>query len=104
MSTVDRWPSTPMKQITGWASFCALLVFSMLALWYEKVLNTEAFITVWAAVLGYNGIAFAQFWAKRSTAWEPPVEPTKSEVAQPPTEGQPAVPAAKTSAEAEGEE
>lgn len=91
MSAVDRFPSTPVKLITGWLAFCVMLLFSLAAMWRARPIDREMFITVWAAVLAYNGIAFAQFWTKRATAWEPPVEPTRSEAARPPASGQPAV-------------
>ena len=107
MSRLDRFPSTPVKLITGWVTFCGLFVFSLVAMWAGKTLVAEIFITVWTAVLAYNGIAFAQFWAKRSTAWEPPAPVTKSEATQPAGSGQPAVavaPARKAPIDTLGEE
>ena len=92
MAAVDKFPSTPVKLITGWLAFCIMFLFSLVAMWRNVTINEALFYGTWGGVFTYNGLAFGQFWAKRSTSWEPPTLPTKSEAVQPEVSGQPAEP------------
>lgn len=91
MSKIDRFPSTPVKLITGWLAFVAMFAFSLVAMARGWKIDEMLFFGTWGGVFTYNGIAFGQFWAKRSTAWPSPV--TKSEATTPAADGQPADPA-----------
>ncbi len=72
MSLVDRWPSTPMKLITGWAMTVALFVFLLVALANGWNLNEAVLFTTVGFVAWCNGDSTLQFFSKRKTSWEPP--------------------------------
>lgn len=101
MSILDKWPSTPVKHVTGWALVVGTAVFTFAALWSNKYVSEVIYGTWLAFVAAYDGITAYQFKVKRESAWAPPS--TASEVTKPEGSGQPVAPVAPPSAMDQGE-
>jgi hypothetical protein len=88
MSRIDKWPSTPIKQVTSWAMTVILFLVCLAIIWINRTINWQVFTVLAGFVFGDNAIAAYQFHAKRKTAW--PDVTTKSEATAPDKGGQPA--------------